>query len=44
VETSSVPVTWDWLWVEGDLGAELLSNAVEEETGNPEVVTHYRRC
>jgi hypothetical protein len=26
--------------VEGDLGTEFFSNAVEEETSEPEVVTH----
>ena len=40
VETSSVPVAWDWLRVEGDLGSKLLSNAAEEETGEPKLVTH----
>lgn len=40
VKTSSVPVTWDWLGVEGDLCAEFFSNAVEEETGQPKVITH----
>jgi hypothetical protein len=40
VKTSSVPVTWNWLGVERDLGTELLSNAVEKETGHPEMVTH----
>lgn len=40
VKTSSVPVTWDWLGVERDLGTELLGNAVEKETGKPKVVTH----
>lgn len=35
VETSSVPVTWDWLGVERDLGTEFLSNTVEEETSEP---------
>jgi hypothetical protein len=28
VKTGSVPVTWDWLGVEGDLGTELLSDTV----------------
>jgi hypothetical protein len=40
VKTSSIPVTWDWLRVERDLGTELFSNTVEEETGYPKVVTH----
>ena len=40
VEASAVPVTGDGLGVEGDLGAELLRHAVEEETSEPEVVTH----
>lgn len=40
VKTGSVPVTWDWLGVERDLGAELLSNAVEKETSEPELITH----
>jgi len=40
VKTSSVPVTRDGLGVERDLGTELLSNAGEEESGNPEVITH----
>lgn len=40
VETRAVPVTWDWLGVEGDLDAEFFSDTVEEVTGSPEVVTH----
>lgn len=40
VETGTVPVTGHGLGVDRDLGAELLSDAVEEETGEPEVVTH----
>lgn len=41
VKTGTVPVTRDGLGSEGDLCAELLSNAVEEESGNPELVAHY---
>lgn len=40
VKTSSVPVTWDWLGVEGNLSTKLLGNAVEKETSQPKVVTH----
>ena len=40
VKTSSIPVTWNWLGVEGDLGTEFFGNAVEEETSEPEMVTH----
>jgi len=41
VKTGSVPVTWDWLRVERNLGTELFGNAVEEESGEPEMITHY---
>lgn len=40
VHTGTVPVTGDWLGVEGDLGAEFFGDTVEQETGHPEVVTH----
>lgn len=40
VQTGTVPVAGDGLGVERDLGAKLLSNAVQEEAGDPEVVTH----
>jgi hypothetical protein len=40
VKTSSVPVTWNRLWVEGDLGTELLGNAMEKKSGGPKVITH----
>jgi hypothetical protein len=40
VETGTVPVTGDRLGVERDLDAEILSDTVEEVTGNPKVVTH----
>ena len=40
VKTSSVPVTWDWLGVERDLGTEFFSDTVEEETSQPKLVTH----
>jgi hypothetical protein len=39
VKTSTVPVTGNWLWCEGDLCAEFFSNTVEEEAGHPELVT-----
>jgi hypothetical protein len=40
VKASSVPVTWNWLGVERDLGTELFGNTVQKETGKPEVVPH----
>lgn len=40
VKTGTIPVARDWLGVEGDLCAELLGNAVKEETCEPELVTH----
>jgi hypothetical protein len=40
VETGTIPVTRDGLGREGDLGPELFSNAVKEETRHPELVTH----
>jgi len=40
METRSVPVTWDWLGVEGDLDTKVLSNSVEEVTGDPKFVAH----
>lgn len=43
VQPSPVPVTWDWLGVERDLGAELLSNSGEKETSEPELITHCIR-
>ncbi len=39
VETSSVPVTGNGLGRKGNLGTEFLSDAVEEETRHPELVT-----
>ena len=43
MQTSSVPVTRNWLGVERDLSTEFFSNAVEEETSEPEVITHWER-
>lgn len=40
VQAGTVPVTRDWLRLDRDLGAELLSDTVEQEPGEPEVVTH----
>lgn len=40
VETRSIPVTWDWLGVEGNLDTEVLSDSVEEITSDPKLVTH----
>jgi len=40
VKTGSVPVTWDWLGVERNLGTKLFRDAVEEEAGQPKVITH----
>lgn len=41
VQTCTVPLTLDGLGLEGDADAELLSDAVEDVTGHPEVVTHW---
>jgi hypothetical protein len=38
--TGTVPVTRDGLGLQGHLGAELFSDTVEKETGDPQVVTH----
>lgn len=40
VQTRAVPWALDGLGVQGDLDAELLSDAGKEETGHPELVTH----
>ena len=40
VQTSAVPVTGDGLRSEGDLGTELLSDAVQDEARHPELVAH----
>jgi hypothetical protein len=43
VKTGTVPLTLDGLGVERDTDTELFGNTVEEETGHPEVVTHYNQ-
>lgn len=40
VQARAVPWARDGLGVQGDLDAELLSDAGKEETGHPELVTH----
>lgn len=40
VQAGAVPWALDGLGVQGDLDAELLSDAGKEETGHPELVTH----
>jgi hypothetical protein len=40
VKTGTVPLTGNGLGVERDLSTELFGNTVEEETRDPEVVTH----
>jgi len=40
VQARTVPVSGDGLGVEGDLDAEFFSDTVEEESRQPEVVTH----
>lgn len=40
VEASSVPVSWNRLRVERDLGTEFLGDTGKEETGHPEIITH----
>jgi len=40
VETGTVPVTWDWFGMEGDLDTEFFGDTVEEIAGHPEMVTH----
>jgi hypothetical protein len=40
VKTSSVPITWNWLGVERNLGTEFFRNAVKEETSQPKMITH----
>jgi len=39
METSTIPVTWNWLGVERDLGTEFFGDTVEQETSRPEVIT-----
>lgn len=39
VGSGSVPVPANWFRVEGDANAELLSDSVQEEPGNPQVVS-----
>jgi len=39
VEASAIPVTRDWLRLEGDLGAKFFRNTVKEPSGDPELVT-----
>lgn len=40
VQTGTVPVARDGLRIEGHLDGELLSYAVQQETGEPELVAH----
>ena len=40
VEADAVPVARKGFWVVGDLGVKLLGDAVQEETSEPEVITH----
>jgi hypothetical protein len=40
VQTSTVPVTGHGLGLDRDLGAELLGDTIQQEAGQPEVVTH----
>lgn len=42
VKTGSVPLTLDGLGLERDADTELLSHTVEQETRDPEVVTHCK--
>lgn len=39
VSAGAVPVTGDWLWIERDNDAKLLSNAVQNEPAHPEVIS-----
>jgi hypothetical protein len=39
VQTSTIPVTWNWLGVEAHDGTEFLCNTMEEETRHPELIT-----
>jgi hypothetical protein len=41
VKTSTIPVSWNWLRSEGDLGTEFFGNTVEEEARHPEVVAKF---
>lgn len=40
METSTVPVARDGLGLDGDLGTEFLGDAVKEEAGHPQLITH----
>ena len=41
VETGSVPITWNGLWVEGHDNAKFFGDTMEQETSQPEMVAHY---
>ncbi len=42
VKTGTVPVAGDGLGMEGDLGAKLFRDAVEQKPRKPELVTHCK--
>lgn len=39
MKAGAVPVTRNWLGLEGHLGAEFFSDTVEEPSGNPQLIT-----
>ena len=38
--TSTIPVTLQWLWMEGDLDTKLFGNSFQQVSGHPQLVTH----
>ena len=42
MKTGTVPITWNWLGVEGDDNAEFFRNTVKQEAGHPEFVTNCK--
>ena len=43
MEAGTVPVSWNRFGGEGDDDAEFFCDAVEQETGHPEMVTHWAK-
>ena len=38
--TSTIPVTLQWLWMEGDLDTELFGDSFQQVSGHPQLVSH----
>ena len=40
VSTSSIPISWNWFWIESDTDAKIFCDAMEKKSCHPQMIAH----